>query len=285
MLGSDVGSELHGRGWDVRTPSPTELDVTSRTSIERLRRREFGDADWVVNCTGFTDVDGAESQMMAAMALNAMAPGALAAVCRENGWRLLHVSTDFVFDGKKGSPYLETDAAGPLGVYGKSKLAGEVNALQEAPDSVVVRTSWLFGPKGRSFPRTIIEAALAGRELRVVSDQFGKPTYTADLARQFADLIASSPQGGLFHAAGPDVVSWHGFAVAALTAASEHGLVGRTDVEAVPTSAWPTAAVRPAYSVLDGSKLTSAGVVQAPPLKEALDRFVQRLSFGSSGPF
>ncbi len=278
MLGTDTVRCFSDKGWSVRSPGPVELDLTSAAALEKLRKHDWGDFDWVVNCAAYTDVDKAEGSIMAAMAVNAVAPGALAAVCQSNGWRLLHVSTDFVFDGQADTPYREDSVTNPLGIYGKSKLMGEHNAIKECPGTVIVRTSWLFGPNGRSFPRTMIEAWLAEKPLRVVNDQFGNPTYTVDLARAMAEVIEIGPAGGILHATGPDTTNWHGFAVDAIEAfRSAKGSDRPVEVQEIATDDWPTLAKRPPYSVLDCTKIFGIGVAPMRPTQEALAEFSQRL--------
>jgi dTDP-4-dehydrorhamnose reductase len=162
MLGQEVVRHLADRRWFVAAPSHIELDVTWPQHLEKLRLRDFGEFDWVVNCAAYTQVDQAELEPMAAMNVNGVAPGTIASVCHQNGWSLLHVSTDFLFDGESDTPYTEDNLPSPLGIYGRSKLFGEQNVLSEKPDSLIVRTAWLFGPTGKCFPRTMIEAWLAG---------------------------------------------------------------------------------------------------------------------------
>lgn len=268
MLGTDLRSEFARRGWEVVAPSSSEVDITDPVQVAGCA--ETG-ADWVVNTAAYTAVDKAESESDAALLLNGMAVGYLGQLCGLTGMKLLHVSTDFVFDGEKQEPYTEEDAVNPLGVYGRSKLEGEERAL--AATGVVVRTSWLFGPNGNSFPRTMLRAAAAGKTLRVVADQFGKPTYTADLARVIADLIAKDAYPGIYHAAGPEVMTWHEFAVMTLAAGGFD-----VDIEPIRTSDWPTPARRPAYSALDTSKIEAVGIAPMRPIAEALAELRSRLA-------
>jgi dTDP-4-dehydrorhamnose reductase len=277
MLGPDLLRELQGRGWPVTAPTQQALDVTYDDHLRHLARRDYGDFDWIVNCAAYTAVDQAESEFMAATAVNGIAAGALAAVCAEKGWRMLHVSTDYVFDGQLDRHYREDDPPNPINAYGRSKLFGEQQVRQQAPDAIIVRTSWLFGPSGKSFPRTILEAHRAGKPLRVVDDQWGRPTYTADLARTIADLVVLAPAGGIYHAAGPEVTNWHGLAVATLAAEARRTGAEASNVEAVPSSAYPTPARRPERAVLDLAKAEALGLSPMRPLSASLDEFVARL--------
>lgn len=282
MLGSDLLRTLVDRGHEVRSPWRIDFDVTAPESIDRLRKGDFGRYDWIINCAAFTAVDQAESDRMAAMRVNAVAPGMLGVATQGCGARVLHLSTDFVFDGGATTPYREDSPTGPVNFYGQSKRMGEENLMKEAPDSVVVRTSWLFGPKGKSFPRTMIEAFRAGKELRVVADQRGRPTYTMDLAAVLADLVERGVAGGIYHAAGPDIVTWWDLAVLSIEAdlaRSGKEIAGVTGaIQPVTTAEYPTPAKRPAYSVLDTTKLEAAGFGPMRPVREALTEFVERLA-------
>ncbi len=268
MLGTDLREEFARRDWEVVAPSSSEVDITDPIQVAGCA--EVG-ADWVVNAAAYTAVDKAESDTDSALLLNGVAVGYLGQLCGLTAMKLLQVSTDFVFDGSSSAPYTEDDAVNPLGAYGRSKLEGEDRAL--AATGVVVRTSWLFGPNGNSFPRTMLRAAAAGKTLRVVSDQFGKPTYTRDLGRVIADLIAKDAYPGIYHAAGPDAMTWHEFAVMTLNAGGFN-----VDIEPIRTDDWPTPAKRPAYSVLDTGKIESLGIAPMRPISEALAEFVQRLA-------
>lgn len=277
LLGSDLWSEFDRRKWSITGPKRGEFDPLIEADRLRLARRSLGEFDWVVNAAAYTDVDGAESHVTEAMAGNAILPGALAASCAQTGWRFLHVCSDYVYDGTKGSPYTESDPMVPLSIYGKSKMMGAQNVLGTLPEAVVIRTSWLYGVQGRSFPRTMVEAFEAGKALKVVSDQSGCPTSTRDLARVIADVIAMGPAGGTYHACGPETRTWHGLATETLT----HwcSLAGKEppNVESCTTQDWPTAAKRPASTVLSTSKLEALGIRPMRPLSESLAEFARSL--------
>lgn len=278
MLGSDVVDALEAKGWRVASPTIKELDITYMPDLEKLNRRDFGDFDWIVNCAAYTAVDQAESDSMSALKVNAIAPGSLAAICKGNAWKLLHVSTDFVFDGEADTPYTEESATHPLGSYGRSKLLGEQNVLRECASSVVLRTAWLFGPNGKSFPKTMIEAWKAGKDLKVVNDQTGSPSYTADVAATIAECLRSEVAPGIYHAAGPDVMTWFDLARLTLeTFAAQSGSTEPITVAPVTTDEWPTPAKRPKYSALSSAKLNGLGASRMRTTKEALTEFCQRL--------
>lgn len=279
MLGSDVVAELHKRGHIVVAPSSAELDITNPESVAQIAAGSFGnDIRWCINCAAYTAVDLAESESDRAMTLNALGPGYLASVCQMPGVRLIHISTDFVFDGEQSEPYTEEDKTNPLGVYGRSKLAGEHSVMAANGSSVVVRTSWLYGPNGKSFPRTMINAYLTGKQLRVVADQTGCPTYTADLARVLVDMAEKEIMPGIYHATGEDVMTWHGFAKLAIEAYCQEVLKEKREVEIepIPTEAYPTPAKRPKYSVLSNTKLHEQGIPSMRVVGECLREFLHR---------
>jgi dTDP-4-dehydrorhamnose reductase len=258
----------------VAAPSRSELDLSSEESVRALA----GDFEWIVNCAAYTAVDKAEVEQDAAHAINALGPERLGRAASRLGARILHVSTDFVFDGRAQSPYTEEQPTHALGAYGRSKLEGEERLLQVNADSVVARTAWLYGPNGGSFPRTMIRAWLAGKTLRVVADQVGSPTYTADLARVMVDLIEKGAPAGVFHTAGPEPRTWHAFAIEAIEAyRRSKGIERSVEVEPIRTEDWPTPAARPAYSVLDFGKSSRLGIAPMRPVAEALAEFVVRL--------
>jgi dTDP-4-dehydrorhamnose reductase len=277
MLGTDVMAQAVERGWEVTGVDRDELDITDAVAVAGLAAGEHGSFEVAINCAAYTAVDKAETESELAYAVNATGAGYLASACNHAGIRLIHVSTDFVFDGTKGSAHDETDEPNPLGVYAKSKLAGEEAVLEHG--GTVVRTAWLFGPNGPSFPRTLIRAWRAGRDLKVVADQFGSPTYTGDLARVLLDLAAFWAPAGVFHAAGPTVMNWHELAVAAIEAYSREVLGSEIEVDIAPirTEDWPTPTPRPAYSVLSFGKLGGIGIAPMRPMSEALSEFVRRL--------
>lgn len=278
MLGSDVAAECARRGWTVIAPSEADFDIADPMAAAALASGQYGPIDWVVNSAAYTAVDKAEEERDVAMRVNGLAPSYLSRAASAIRARFLHISTDFVFDGTKTESYEPDDATNPLGSYGESKLLGEDGALAGSMDAIVVRTSWLFGPNGGSFPRTMINAFRAGKNLKVVADQIGTPTYTGDLARTIADVAERGIPGGIYHAAGPDVLSWHEFAQRAISSWIE--LTGEGEApEIIPimTEDWPTPAKRPAYSALSTKKLNDAGIEPMRPLDQTLPEFCRRL--------
>lgn len=272
MLGRDLVAEIQERGHEAVPTDVQELSITDPMEVARIAGGEFGKLDWIVNCAAYTAVDKAESEPQLAHELNAFAPGYLANVAKISGARLLQLSTDFVFDGSKTEPYTEDDKPNPLGVYGESKLAGEEAVMMANSSSIVVRTAWLYGPLGNSFPRTMIRGYEAGKTLRVVSDQIGCPTYTADLARVLIDLIEKDAAPGIYHAVGPETMTWHELAVLAIAAWTGT----RPQLEAITTDEYLTPAKRPRYSVLSTAKMDALGIQPMRPVRDALREFVER---------
>lgn len=278
MLGTEVTDLLRSAGHDVISLSFQEFDITFERDLKKFEQSEWGSRDWAINCAAYTQVDKAESENMACLRINGMGPGLLAAICKLRGTRFLHFSTDFVFDGLSNQPYKESDHTNPLSIYGKSKILGEQNALRESEDSIILRTSWLYGSQGPCFPRTMIKAWLAGKTLRVVDDQTGCPTYSRDLAQIVVDIVNSPIPGGIYHATGNESMTWRDFAELAIKAyADRHDLKTPVHIEGIPTSEYQTPAQRPAYSVLNCEKLFNLGYRIGTSTKQSLADFCQRL--------
>lgn len=240
------------------------------------------DADAIVSAAAYTAVDRAEEDHESAFAVNAAGPAAIAHAARRMGLPLVHLSTDYVFDGSKPSPYVETDEAGPTGVYGASKLAGE-RAVLEAHDNVtVLRTAWVYSPFGDNFVKTMLRLATDRPAVRVVADQYGNPTNALDIADGVlavaSNLIAGTraDQRGIFHMTGSGQASWAQFAEAIFTVSAARGGPS-AEVQSIPTSLYPTAAVRPANSRLDCGKLAQFHGVRLPDWRLSLPPVVGRL--------
>jgi dTDP-4-dehydrorhamnose reductase len=233
----------------------------------------------IVNTAAYTAVDAAESDQAAAHRANAEGPAHLAAIAEQSAIPLIQISTDYVFDGLKGAPYIESDPPAPRSVYGATKLAGERAALDGCSRAIVMRTSWVYAAEGKNFVLTMLAAARKTRHLRVVADQQGCPTNADDLAAAILAVIARIDTGwrpeyrGIFHAAGQGATTWHAFAKAIFETAAHHG-VEPPQVAPIPTSAWPTPAHRPPDSRLDCTKLATVFGVQLPPWRPSLDRTV-----------
>lgn len=263
MLGHDLMDLLDG---EVRGIDLPDIDITSLESVqevmESLRPR------LVVNAAAYTDVDGCESNTELAMQVNGEGVAFLAMASRSIGAKLVHVSTDYVFDGAKGSPYLEDDPTGPLSVYGESKLAGEMNARFN-PDHLVVRTQWLYGLHGKNFVETMLRLAAEKDELAVVDDQIGSPTWTVDLALAIKALVEHD-RTGIYHAVNSGFCSWNGFAQAIF---EESGL--SVKVNPLTTEQLNRPARRPLYSTLDCAKLGNDACFKPQHWREALKAYLK----------
>jgi len=264
QVGSEVERLLAGRAALV-APDETVLDLRDEAALRAAVRKASPAV--IVNAAGYTAVDRAESEPEVARAVNAVAPGVLAEEAARQGALFVHYSTDYVFDGAKGAPYVETDIPAPLGEYGRSKLEGERRALAAGGRGVVLRTSWMYGPRGQNFLLTMLRLFEERDEVRVVDDQVGAPTTAGYLAEATLRVIEAQPPlsaCGLYHLTAGGVTSWCGFA------RRIHELDGRpgkrcTRVVPIRTSDYPTAARRPAWSVLDCRRFTERfGFVQRP---------------------
>jgi len=237
---------------------------------------------FVVNAAAWTAVDAAEADPEAAGRANRDGPAALAALCADAGIQLIHISTDYVFDGNKGAPYTEADPTSPTGVYGATKLEGEQSVLAACPGAIVLRTSWVYSAVGKNFVRTMLGAAQKTDRLRVVGDQRGCPTAARDLAVAILAIVARLREGwqdryaGVFHAAAAGSTTWHGFAEALFQDATQYGRPAPT-VEAITTADWPTPARRPPDSRLDCTKLAQVFDVRLTDWRSGLSRTVAEL--------
>jgi dTDP-4-dehydrorhamnose reductase len=228
----------------------SEFDITDAIAAERM----LADAgvDWIVNAAAYTAVDLAEEQPAQATAVNDTAVGVLARAAAEAGCRLLHLSTDFVFDGEANRAYLPTDAAHPLSVYGASKLGGEHKVMHSGSRGIVLRTAWVYAAAGRNFVLTMLRLMRERERVGVVSDQIGTPTWAQGLAQAIWDLMEADAPAGVHHWTDLGVASWYDFAVAIQDEALAQGLLTRSAAIVPITSAeYPTRAKRPAFSVLD----------------------------------
>lgn len=243
--------------------------------------------DVVVNAAAYTAVDRAETDADAAFRVNAEAPAAIAAACAGIGTRLVHYSTDYVFDGGASRPYREDDATAPLGVYGASKLAGEDAIRASGARHAILRTAWVYAAHGRNFLRTMLRLAGERDELRVVADQVGAPTPAAWIADATADVLrGGAGASGTWHLVADGQTSWHGFAEAIMTEAQALGLLARVPrVLPITTADYPTPAKRPAYSVLDTTKLRRDFGIAPPDWRDGLRATLRemRVEMGSGG--
>lgn len=223
----------------------------------------------IVNCAAYTAVDKAEQadEKAALYAINADAPAILAAYCKENGASFVHISTDYVFDGQGSSPYKEDHPTDPVNQYGASKLAGEQQVMAANPDSIIIRTAWVYSAHGKNFVKTMLRLMKERSEISVVNDQSGTPTYAADLADAIMQIIRSgNREAGIYHYSNEGAITWFDLAVAI-----GKRVAPACVVHPIPTSQFPTPAKRPAYSVLDKSKIKNTFGVSIPGWEQSLD--------------
>ncbi len=228
--------------------------------------------DYLINCAAYTAVDRAELEKDRAFQINGEAVGVLAAVCNKYGTKLVHISTDYVFDGMAKEPYKEDAPTNPQSVYGASKLQGEKEALQFAPGCIIIRTSWVYSGFGKNFVKTMRKLMSEKEEINVVNDQLGSPTYAADLAEAILQIIASGNwQPGLYHYSNAGIISWYDFA---LTIKELTGSACK--INPIPTSQYPTPAKRPAWSALDTTKIQETFGIKMKGWKESLESCLKR---------
>lgn len=267
LLGQALSMAMTRRGWTVHAPGRADLDLFDRPAVEDYLARTG--ADILFNTVAYTKVDQAEDEPSEAARLNRQLPLVLGQAARNAGVRLVHYSTDFVFNGKKTTPYTTEDQPDPRSVYGSTKLQGERELLALGlPGLIIIRTSWLFGPCKINFVTRILELAASRPELSVVHDQVGSPSYTPDLAANSLALVDSGATG-LFHLANSGQASW-----CELAAEAVRGADLPCRVKPITSAQYPQKAVRPAYSVLDLSKFTAATGITPRPWLQALREFL-----------
>ena len=238
-----------------------DLDITDFSAVQSFVRNN--NIDTIVNCAAYTAVDKAEEDALTAEKINVFGPENLA----KTGCKIIHISTDYVFDGKGYRPYTPDDEANPLSVYGKTKRAGELAVLKNAQEAVIIRTAWLYSPYGNNFAKTMQRLAGERDTLNVVNDQIGTPTYAGDLAEAIVKILPqiSKKTKGIYHFTNEGVCSWYDFAIEIIAQSDLN-----RSVNPIPSSAYPTKAQRPFYSVLDKTKIKETFNIQIPYWKESL---------------
>ncbi len=245
-----------------------ELNIADASILEKYFSEHS--IDFCINCAAYTAVDKAESEAENAFLINATAVANLASVCEKNNTQLIHISTDYVFDGTAIEPYTETGNTNPASVYGKSKLQGEVWAMQNAPSAIIIRTAWLYSSFKNNFVKTMLRLMKEKESINVVSDQFGCPTYAADLANVIMQIITSNKSKtnpGIYHYSNTGITNWYEFAVAIKDLTASNCIVNP-----IPTSQYPTPAKRPAYSVLDTTKIKETFKLHIPNWESSLQK-------------
>lgn len=275
QLGVELCAELSHRGYEVRDFPRTQLDISNRELAEQAitEARPFA----VFNAAAYNMVDLAEREPAAAFEANALAVRNLAMACRQTEARLVHFSTDYVFDGMLGRPYVESDATHPLGAYAVSKLAGELYAQAYLDRPLIVRTSGVFGPGGRNTPRgnfleTMLRSAREGKTLRIVEDHVASPTYAPWLASRSIDMLERNLDG-VFHCGGGQAISWYDYARLIFEKAEMQANLTPTN-----QAEYKTPARRPKFSALENARMRECGIVPMPPLADAIGDYLHQIS-------
>lgn len=280
QLGQELVDRAAAFGFTIHA-TDMELDITNRNAVEAFEKdHQIG---ILVNAAAYTQVDRAETEQDLAYAVNRDGPANLAEICSKLAIPLIHISTDYVFDGKKGSPYIETDPVAPLGVYGKSKEEGECAIRSRLNHHIIIRTAWLYGFYGYNFVKTIIRLGKEKDSLRVVSDQYGSPTCAEDLANAILTVASTikthfnTIHWGTYHYCGRGITTWHGFAEKILEEAKKYTQIRATFVEPITTSEYPTPAKRPAYSALNCDKIQKYFGIQPIFWQESVSKTIKRI--------
>ena len=263
-----LGIELSKRLKNAVLADVDELDITDFAAVQEfIKKNKIG---VIVNAAAYTAVDAAEDDDVAAYKVNVLGPENLA----KTGCKIVHISTDYVFDGKGYKPYMPQDVAKPLSIYGKTKLKGEEAVLKNAKEAVILRTAWLYSANGKNFVKTMLRLGSERQQIGVVADQIGTPTYAGDLADAIVKILPqiSTKTKGVYHFTNEGVCSWYDFATAIMEMAKL-----KCKVEPLPSSAYPTKAVRPFYSVLDKTSIKEQFGIKIPYWRESLKKCIKEL--------
>ncbi len=263
--------------WNFLYSDIDTLDITDEQAVENYFKQEI--PDFVINCAAYTAVDKAETDKEIAVLVNEIAPAIIAKYAKENGAKFIHISTDYVFDGNASYPYNEQEEVNPQSVYGNTKLNGEQNCIKENPDSIIIRTSWLYSVFGNNFVKTMLRLGKERDTLNVVFDQIGTPTNAADLADSILSIVEKTENNkklfvsGIYHYSNEGVASWYDFAKAIFE-------ISNTNCNVLPVRSdeFPTPAKRPLYSVLDKAKIKNTFEITIPYWKDSLKKCLQKLS-------
>lgn len=274
QLGQEMKNVLEQKmpGITIYTDRDT-LDLTDAKALQAFVLDN--DITHIVNCAAYTNVDLAEEEKLECAAINVTAVKNIANAADLNGAKVIHISTDYVFDGTAHRPYRESDKVNPISQYGTTKRLGETALIALAPESIIIRTAWLYSPYGKNFVKTILRLSKTNKEINVVSDQIGTPTYALDLAEAIVKILSSHQWvSGIYHFTDEGAASWYDFAKAILR------IAGNTTcrVNPIPSEDYPQVATRPYYSVLDRSRIKATYGVEIPHWEESLVKCISRLS-------
>jgi len=282
QLGSEIRLLAVNSEWNFLFTDIEELDIIDKRSIKVYFKDHS--INICINCAAYTKVDNAESEQDLAKQINEIATRNLAEVCNSMNAIFLHISTDFVFDGKNSKPYKEEDMTLPVSVYGQTKLAGEIAATNACENTIIIRTSWLYSTYGKNFVHTMLHVGKEKKKLNVVSDQIGTPTYAADLAVVIFEillLLAKSPESinklnGIYHYSNEGIASWYDFAVEIFKIAGM-----KVELTPITSAEYPLPAQRPSYSVIDKEKIKHTFGLKIPHWKTSLEICMKKLKFDS----
>ena len=280
MLASEIAAQLnqHNIQW---IGSDKEVDITDKATVEAFIQQNFssGSLQWIINCAAYTAVDKAEDELEIAQRLNADALINICTVAKKYGVRLIHFSTDYVFDGTSSIPYIETDTTNPQSVYGRTKLQGEQNIIELLPEHYIIRTAWLYGKSGNNFVSTMVRLMNEKDSFKVVNDQRGSPTYAVDLAKAVLQIIQlDNHRYGVYHYSNEGNITWYDFACEIYRQGKEIGLIKRTcSVVPCTSSEFPQKAHRPSFSLLNKQKIKETFSFSVPNWNESLSLYLKEL--------
>lgn len=283
QLGRELVRQAKSTDFEVHPFDRQQLDITQKNRLKQVLARLSPAV--VINAAAYTHVDRAEDEPDRAYAVNSDGPAYLARFCADYQHALIHISTDYVFDGTSDRPYRESDPIAPLGIYGHSKAKGEAAVRSALPQHIIVRTSWLYSVYGHNFVKTILKLAAEKKALKVVADQLGSPTSAADLAT--ATLIIARKIDttkklvwGTYHYCGAGITTWHGLAEKIIELATRYTALRIRQLEAISTAEWPTRAPRPLYSALDCTRTNGQFGINPLPWKQSLQDTIERIFTG-----
>ena len=285
QLGRELFQEGQIWGFDIIAPSHQLMDIADNKAVKNFIG--LHQPSCVINAAAYTQVDQAEIEESLAFAINKTGCRNLAQICKKNEIPLFQVSTDYVFDGQKKTPYHESDPISPIGVYGRSKAAGEIEIRSNLEEHIIIRTSWLYGIHGQNFVKTMLKLAATKENIKVVSDQYGSPTSAAELAKAIIALAnkwrqQSAVAWGTYHYCGRGIVSWHEFAETIVEMARRYGEVKTNRVEPITTADYPTKAKRPEFSALDCNLIKKNFGITPKPWRESLKSTIETLFKGTA---
>jgi dTDP-4-dehydrorhamnose reductase len=283
MLGTEIEALLKERQSDY-IATDQDVDITNLGCLQEFAAHKR--LDWIINCAAYTAVDRAEDEPERAFRINADGPRNLAQVAAEKGARLIHISTDYVFDGAKDAPYVETDLPNPLGAYAAGKYQGELNIVNLLDAHFILRTAWMYGKSGPNFVRTMLRLFREKDEVSVVADQWGSPTCAPDLAAAIMAIIsADSTAYGIYHFTNEGRINWHQFACAIYDLARKNGLLEKSVlISPISTAQYPTQAQRPQYAYLSKEKICRIFQIKLAPWQDSLAAFLATITPSPQSP-